>query len=125
MKKIRVGLLTMSDGRIYIHNEYEALNFQKQHAIKAALEATGVFEVVEGEHVINSNTLAKREGTRLREGGGDGVQLHHLVLSPIHHGGTEFRPRPLSAVFQFAPVGVRHGGDAGGCRIAGSDRRVL
>ena len=79
MKKIKVGLLTMSDGRIYIHNEYEALNFQKQHAIKAALEATGAFEVVEGEHVINSNALAKQEGTRLREQGVEVTVFNYTI----------------------------------------------
>ena len=67
MKKIKVGLLTMSDGRIYLHEEYEQLNFQKQHEIARVLRETGLFEVVEGERVINSNTVAKEEGIRLRE----------------------------------------------------------
>ncbi|MBQ7726266.1 MAG: L-fucose/L-arabinose isomerase family protein [Clostridia bacterium] len=67
MKKIKVGLLTMSDGRVYLHQEYEALNFQKQHQIAKALTDTGLFEVIEGERVINSNTVAKEEGIRLRE----------------------------------------------------------
>ena len=67
MKKIKVGLLTMSDGRIYLHKEYEELNFAKQHEIAKALTETGLFEVVEGEQVINSNTVAKEEGLRLRE----------------------------------------------------------
>lgn len=67
MKKIKVGLLTMSDGRIYLHKEYEELNFTKQHEIAKALNETGLFTVVEGEHIINSNTVAKEEGIRLRE----------------------------------------------------------
>lgn len=67
MKKIKVGLLTMSDGRIYLHEEYEQLNFTKQHEIAKVLEETGMFEVVEGNRIINSNTVAKEEGTRLRE----------------------------------------------------------
>ena len=67
MKKIKVGLLTMSDGRIYLHEEYEQLNFQKQHEIAAALTDTGLFEVVEGQRIVNSNTVAKEEGIRLRE----------------------------------------------------------
>lgn len=67
MKKIKVGLLTMSDGRIYLHEEYEQLNFTKQHEIAKVLEETGMFEIVEGNRIINSNTVAKEEGTRLRE----------------------------------------------------------
>lgn len=67
--KIKVGILTMSDGRIYLHNEYEALNFKYQHDIATVLEATGEFEVIEGTRVINSNTIAKEEGIRLLESG--------------------------------------------------------
>ena len=67
MKKIKVGLLTMSDGREYLHKTFEELNFTKQHNIANALTDTGLFEVVEGEQVINSNTVAKQEGIRLKE----------------------------------------------------------
>ena len=42
MKKIKVGLLTMPDGRIYLHEEYEQLNFTKQHEIAKVLEETGL-----------------------------------------------------------------------------------
>jgi len=100
MKKIKVGLLTMSDGRIYLHEEYEQLNFEKQHAIAAALTATGLFEVVEGTRIINANNVAKEEGIRLREerGRGHHLQLHHLVLSAVYDGRPEFRARPVPAV---------------------------
>ena len=64
MKKIKVGLLTMSDGRNYLHAEYEQLNFKKQLEIAQALTKTGLFEVVEGTRIINSNTVAK-EGNNL------------------------------------------------------------
>lgn len=40
MKKIKVGLLTMSDGRNYLHAEYEQLNFKKQLEIAQALTKT-------------------------------------------------------------------------------------
>ncbi len=64
-KKIKVGLLTMSDGRPYIHDDMLELNRGYQRDIKAALEATGEIEVVEGEHIINSNELAVSESKRL------------------------------------------------------------
>lgn len=47
MNKIRVGILTMSDGREYLHKEYEEMNLGYQRDIAAALEATGAFEVVQ------------------------------------------------------------------------------
>lgn len=67
--KIKVGILTMSDGRKYLHELQEPMNFAYQHEIAQALEATGEFEVTEGQHIINSNTVAKEEGIRLREAG--------------------------------------------------------
>ena len=79
MKKIKVGLLTMSDGRIYLHEEYEQLNFEKQHAIAAALTATGLFEVVEGTRIINANSVAKEEGIRLRESGVEATIFNYTI----------------------------------------------
>ena len=38
MKKIKVGILTVSDGREYLHEEYEPLNFRYQHELAAALD---------------------------------------------------------------------------------------
>ncbi len=69
MAGIKVGILTMSDGRIYLHNQYEQLNFDYQHAIAEEINKTGEFEAVEGKRIINSNTVAKEEAMRLaREG---------------------------------------------------------
>ena len=65
MDKIRVGILTMSDGRPYLHEEYEEMNFGYQQDIAEALEATGHFQVVQGTRVINSNTIAREEAERL------------------------------------------------------------
>ena len=35
----------MSDGRQYLHDTFEGLNFSKQHAIATALTETGLFEI--------------------------------------------------------------------------------
>lgn len=79
MKKIKVGLLTMSDGRIYLHEEYKQLNFDKQHAIAAALNETGLFEVVEGTRILNSNAVAREEAVRLRESGVEVTIFHYCI----------------------------------------------
>lgn len=47
MKKIRVGIMTMSDGRQHIHDDMLSVNRSYQTELAAALEATGKFEVVE------------------------------------------------------------------------------
>lgn len=48
MEKIKVGLLTMSDGREYLHQDYIQLNMDYQQEIKEALESTGLFQVTAG-----------------------------------------------------------------------------
>lgn len=59
MEKIKVGLLTMSDGREYLHEEYAQLNMDYQREIKEALESTGLFEVTAGDVPVHSNEEAK------------------------------------------------------------------
>ena len=46
MKKYKVGLLTMSDGRPYLHNLQRDMNMNYQRQIQESLEATGLVEVV-------------------------------------------------------------------------------
>lgn len=100
MKKIKVGLLTMSDGRIYLHEEYEQLNFEKQHAIAAALTATGLFEVVEGTRIINANSVAKEEGIRLRESGVEATIFNYTIWCYPQYTmvAQNFAPGPVPAV---------------------------
>lgn len=69
MKKFKVGLLTMSDGRPYLHKIQHDMNMQYQNDIKDALEATGLVEVVAGEAPINSNTAAREQAQKLKEAG--------------------------------------------------------
>lgn len=67
MKRIKIGILTMSDGREYLHEEYEEMNLRYQRDIAAALEATGDFEVVQAQCAIHTNAEARAEGQRLRD----------------------------------------------------------
>ena len=69
----------MSDGREYLHNTFEELNFNKQHSIAKALTDTGLFEVIEGERIINSNTVAKEEGMRLRENSVEATIFNYTI----------------------------------------------
>ena len=67
MQKLRVGILTFSDGREYIHREMLETNNQYQVGLKKALESTGEVDVVAGESIIDSSETARREGMRLKE----------------------------------------------------------
>jgi L-fucose isomerase len=69
MNKIKVGLLTISDGRDYIHNNLLSLNQRYQDEIKKTLEETGEIEIVAGAEIIGSNVTAKNEAIKLKEAG--------------------------------------------------------
>jgi len=68
-KKIKVGVLTFSDGRDYIHRDLLSINRRYQDELKEELEKTGEVEVIEGGEIISSNATAKNEAMRLREAG--------------------------------------------------------
>lgn len=69
MKKFKVGVLTMSDGRPYLHQTQFEMNMQYQRGIQEALEGTGLVEVIAGSAPIDSSDAAKREARRLKEAG--------------------------------------------------------
>lgn len=69
VNKIKVGILTISDGRDYLHKELMPVNQKYQDELKNALEKTGEVEAVAGNEIIGSNTTAKIEAMRLREAG--------------------------------------------------------
>ncbi len=70
--KTRVGLLTFSDGRKYIHEDLLEVNWRYQKEVVAALERTGEVEVVAGRDIVWTPELARNEATRLTQ---EGCQL--------------------------------------------------
>jgi len=68
-RKTKIGILTFSDGRDYIHKNLLPVNLRYQKELKTALEATGEFEIFTGDEIINSNSTAKQEAIRLKKYG--------------------------------------------------------
>lgn len=79
MEKIKVGILTMSDGREYLHQEYAGLNMKYQKEIREELEKTGQFEVVEGRLPVHTNEEAKREAVRLAREGVEATIFNYTI----------------------------------------------
>ncbi|MGB4595540.1 MAG: L-fucose/L-arabinose isomerase family protein [Anaerolineaceae bacterium] len=69
IRKFKVGILTFSDGRKYIHDTLVGLNQGYQERLAAALEATGEVEVFAGREIIWTAEGARREAHYLREMG--------------------------------------------------------
>ena len=57
-QKIKVGILTFSDGREYIHQDLLPINQKYQRELKQVLEETGEVEVIEGSEIIGSNVYS-------------------------------------------------------------------
>jgi L-fucose isomerase len=65
--KTKVGVLTFSDGRRYIHEDLLETNQRYQSRLVNALEATGEVEVIAGEEIVWTPRIAQREARRLVE----------------------------------------------------------
>lgn len=84
MKKYKVGLLTMSDGRPYLHGTQFELNMACQRDLAAALEATGLVEVVAGSGPVNSARMALEEARRLKEAGVEMTIFNYAIWCYPH-----------------------------------------
>lgn len=79
MRKIKVGLLTMSDGREHLNRDYMPITMKYQREIVDALEASGRYEVVAGSGPICTNDMAKQEALRLRQQSVDVTVINYSI----------------------------------------------
>lgn len=97
MRKIKVGILTFSDGRKYIHDSLVPLNKTYQDKLASALEATGEVDVVAGRVIIGDQKTAQAEGRRLMENGCDLTICNYSIWCYPHLTAvaTAFAPGPF------------------------------
>jgi L-fucose isomerase len=97
MRKTKVGIVTFSDGRDYIHQSLEELNWRYQRKLAAALEATGEVEVVPAEEIVWNNESANRQGRHLAAAGCDLTILNYAIWCYPHLSAlvTRFAPGPF------------------------------
>jgi L-fucose/D-arabinose isomerase len=96
MRKPKVGILTFSDGRRYIHESLLPLNRRYQDGLVKRLEATGLVDVVAGQEIIWNSRLASREGERLAAAGCDLTICNYAIWCYPHLTAvaTGFAPGP-------------------------------
>lgn len=96
MKKIKVGILTFSDGRKYIHDDLLETNQRYQDQLEKALTETGQVEVYSGNEIVWAPDIARIESKRLESAGVDLTIFNYAIwcfpnLSAI---ATNFAPSP-------------------------------
>jgi len=96
MEKYKVGLLTMSDERIYLHNIQYEMNMNYQQSIARELEATGLVEVVCGDGPINTNAMAVEQGKKMAAAGVEMTIFNYAIWCYPHLTAiaTNFAPGP-------------------------------
>ncbi len=97
MRNTRVGILTFSDGRPYIHQDLLETNQRYQRRLADALRATGEIDVVEGEEIISTSVVAQREGRRLAAAGVDLTIFNYAIWCYPHLSAmaSNFAPGPF------------------------------
>ncbi|OAA25564.1 L-fucose/L-arabinose isomerase family protein [Kosmotoga sp. DU53] len=65
MNKRRVGIITFSDGREFVHKELLEMNKNFENRLVKALEETGEVEVVRASEIVWKPSLAKKAGIEL------------------------------------------------------------
>ena len=97
MHKIKVGVLTFSDGRDYLHKELLPTTMAYQNKLVASLEATQAVEVVAGTEIIWTNEGAVRESKRLAAAGVQATIFNYAIWCYPHLTAlaSSFAPGPL------------------------------
>jgi L-fucose isomerase len=97
MKKFKVGILTFSDGRRYIHEDLLATNQRYQDRLGRALEATGEVEVVAGTEIVWTPRIAQAQARRLAAEQVDVTIFNYAIWAFPHLTGvaSRFAPGPF------------------------------
>lgn len=95
-RKIRVGLLTIGDGRDFLKAELDKYNAKFQKRVTEALEGEG-FEVIAIDTVIDSNKLGVKYGKMMRNEDVDVVIMNYAVWAWPSYArmAAQFCPQPV------------------------------
>lgn len=95
-RKIRVGLLTIGDGRDFLKDKLDPINDRFQKKVKKTLEDQG-FDVVSADKVIDSNKLAVAYGKMMRAEDVDAVVINYCVWAWPSYArmAAQFCPQPV------------------------------
>jgi L-fucose/D-arabinose isomerase len=94
--KMKVGVLTFSDGRAYVHQDLLATNQRYHDRLVHALEKSGV-EVVAGEQIVWTPEIARHESRRIAKAAVDLTIFNYAIWAFPHFSAiaTQFAPAPF------------------------------
>ena len=106
----RIGLLTMSDGRDFVHRDIADWARSSEDAIAAALEGAG-HEVVRAPELVSSNALASSQARLVAEARPDLTVFNYSVWAFPHFSmlAADATPGPLVLLSNIDPVQPEHG----------------
>jgi len=122
VSKAKVGVLTFSDGREFVHKQLIEMNMGFQERLRKRLEADG-YEVIAGEEIVWNNEVARREGIRLTQEGCDVTIFNFAVWAFPHLPAiaSRFVPQPI---LLFSNVNPQYPGLVGMLAAAGALNQI-
>ncbi len=119
MKRIKVGIMTFSDGRSNVNEDLMEINKKFQSNLSRTLESTGEIEVIEADEIVSKASLAKKEALKLRDRGAQMTIFNYSVWAFPHFTviASKFAPGPF---LLFGNVNPQYPGMVGMLAAAGS-----
>ncbi len=106
MKKRRVGIITFSDGRDFVHRDLIDMNREFQNRLVRALEATGEVEVVVASEIVWKPSLAKKAGKEMMKAEVEATIFNYAIWCWPHLTvmASLYAPGPYLAYGQINPA---------------------
>lgn len=117
--KRRVGILTFSDGREYVHKELIDINKKFEDDLAKALESTGEIEVIKADQIVCKSSIAKQQALLLRDKGAQMTIFNYAVWAFPHFSviASKFAPSPF---LLFGNINPKYPGMVGMLAAAGA-----
>ncbi len=117
--KRKVGILTFSDGREYVHKELVQINKKFEDDLANALESTGEIEVIRANQIVYKPSIAKQQAIFLRDKGAQMTIFNYAVWAFPHFSviASKFAPSPF---LLFGNINPKYPGMVGMLAAAGA-----
>ena len=119
MSKIKVGILTFSDGRDFVNKEVYPIALEFQKTLEQALRNSGEVEPIVGTEIVWTSDLARQEAQRLSAVGCEVTIFNFAVWSFPHFPtiAAQFAPKPI---LLFGNINPQYPGMVGLLAAAGA-----